>query len=131
MGAQDVEIVRDALRTWRSTGEPAWDLMHVDAEVHDHDIVDAGEYRGRAGVERWLADWAMAWSSFSMQAEELIDAGEHRVVVLVRMKATGRGSSVSVEREDGLAYQLRDRLIVRLDYYNNRAEAFAAAGLAA
>ncbi len=95
--ARDVQIVRDALRTWRSTGEPAWDLMHADAEVHDHDIVDAGE---------------------------------HRVVVLVRMKATGRGSSVSVEREDGLVYQLRDGLITRLDYYNNRAEALAAAGLA-
>jgi ketosteroid isomerase-like protein len=130
MAAEDVEVVRDSLRIWRDTGEPAWELTHEDIEVHDHDIVDAGEYRGRAGVERWLADWAAAWSTYSMQPEELIDAGERRVVVLVRMRATGRGSRVEVEREDGLLYELRDGLIARLDYYNNRPDALAAAGLA-
>ena len=118
-----------SLREWRRTGEPAWELTHEDVEIHDHDIMDAGEYRGRAGVERWLADWAAAWSSYEMQLEELLDAGEHRVVALVRMQATGRGSSVSVEREDALVYELRDGLIARIDYYNNRPEALAAAGV--
>jgi ketosteroid isomerase-like protein len=129
VSAEDVEVVRESLRIWLSTGEPAWTLTHEDTEVHDHDILDASEYRGRAGVERWLQDWAAAWSSFSMHVDELIDAGEHRVVALVRMSATGLGSSVSVEREDGIVYELRDGLIARLDYYNNRPDALAAAGL--
>ena len=124
-----VEIVREALRRWRRTGEPAWELTHADCEVVDHDILDAGEYRGRAGVERWLADWESAWSDFSMDAEELIDAGGGTVVVLLRMRATGRGSSVSVERDDAIVYELRDGLVARLDYYNDRAQALAAAGL--
>src|SRR5206468_1006403 len=102
-----------------------------DIEVHDHDIIDAGEYRGRAGVERWLADWEAAWSDFGMDVEELIDAGSGRVVALVRMRATGRGSAVSVEREDAIVYELRDGLIARLDYYNDRSRALAAAGLSA
>jgi ketosteroid isomerase-like protein len=125
------EIVRNALRTWRRTGEPAWELCDEQIEVHDHDIMDAGEYRGRAGVERWLRDWESAWSAFSMEAEEFVIAGENRVVVFVRMRATGRESSASVERADALLYELRDGLIVRLDYYNDRGEALAAAGASA
>jgi ketosteroid isomerase-like protein len=124
----DVELVRRSLQTWRHTGEPAWDLVTEDVEVHDHDIMDAGEYRGRAGVERWLADWEMAWSDFGMQAEEFIDAGEHVVLVFVRISATGRESKVRVEREDAILYTLTDGLISRIDYFNNRAQALAAAG---
>lgn len=129
MAAADLDVVFASLQRWRRTGEPAWELTHEDIEVHDHDIMDAGEYRGRAGVERWLADWAAAWSSFAMQLEELVDAGSHRVVALVQMQATGRGSSVSVEREDALVYELRDGLIARIDYYNSRPDALAAAGV--
>src|SRR5689334_18500577 len=107
MSETDVEIVRRSLQTWRRTGQPAWELITEDIEVHDHDIMDAGEYRGRGGVERWLSDWGAAWSDFGMQAEEFIDAGEHAVLVFVRMSATGRESKVRVEREDAILYALR------------------------
>src|SRR2546421_12165231 len=90
VAAADIELVRRSLRVWRRPGEPAWDLVSDDIEVHDHDIMDAGEYRGRTGVERWLKDWEEAWSDFGMSAEEFIDAGGHRVLVFVRMNATGR-----------------------------------------
>jgi ketosteroid isomerase-like protein len=129
-GEDAVEIVRESLRSWRRTGEPAWQLTHADAEVRDHDIMDGYEYRGREGIERWLADWESAWSAFSMHAEEFIDAGEGVVVVFVRMRATGRGSAASVERDDAIVYRVRDGLIAELDYFNDRAQALAAAGIA-
>ena len=81
-------------------------------------------------MERWLSDWETAWSDFGMRAEEFIDVGEHRVLVFVRMSATGRESNVNVEREDAILYALTDGLISRIDYYNNRPEALAAAGIA-
>jgi ketosteroid isomerase-like protein len=125
----DIAVVLEALRVWRSTGQPAWALTHPDVEVHDHDLMDAGEYRGREGVERWLADWESAWAEYGMDAEELIEAGEGRVLVLVRMRATGRESTVTVERDDAILYELCEGLILRLDYFNDRTRALAAAGL--
>jgi ketosteroid isomerase-like protein len=103
--------------------------MLPEAEVHDHDLMDAGEYRGREGVERWLSDWEVAWSEFRMDAEQLIDAGDGRVHAQIRMQATGRESAVTVERDDAILYELHDGLIARLDYFNDRSEALAAAGL--
>ena len=129
MSQENVEIARQGFVVWGETGEPQWSTMHEEVEVHDHDIVDAGEYRGRAGVERWLEDWSSAWLEFTMDPEEFIDAGE-RVVFLFRMTATGRGSGVRVERQDAMVFEVRDGMVVRLDYYNNRQQALEAVGLA-
>jgi len=128
MSQANVEIVQQSFAVWGETGEPDWSTMHEEAEVHDHDIMDAGEYRGRSGVERWLEDWSSAWLEFSMDPEEFIDAGE-RVVFLFRMTATGRGSGVKVERQDAMVFEVRDGMVVRLDYYNNRQQALEAVGL--
>lgn len=131
MSLEDVELVRRTVDHFLATGEPDWTAQHEEVEVHDHDIPDAGEYRGHAGVRRWLfEDWTAAWSEFSLEPQEYIDAGES-VVVVFRLKATGRGSGVAVERLDAMVLKLRDGQIVRYDYYNNREQALQAAGLTA
>jgi ketosteroid isomerase-like protein len=75
-----------------------------------------------------MENWGGAWQDYTMEPEEFIDAGD-RVVVVIRMIATGKGSGVTLERRDALVYELRHRKVVRLDYSNNRDEALAAAGL--
>jgi len=90
--------------------------------------MDGEDYRGHAGVVRWLEDWSSAWSEFSMEPEEFIDAGE-RVVAVVRMRAKGRSSGLVLDRQDAVVQELRDGMIVRIDYYNSRDQALKAVGL--
>jgi ketosteroid isomerase-like protein len=131
MSHQNVEIVRKGFEHFLARGEPAWSTLDDEIEVHDHDILDAGEYRGHEGFGRWLEDWASAWSEFTMEPEEFVDAGEC-VVVVLRMKATGRGSGARVDRQDAMVWRMGpDRKFVRVDYFNNREQALAAAGLPA
>jgi ketosteroid isomerase-like protein len=129
MSRENVELVQQGFVVWGETGEPDWSLLHDEVEAYDHDIMDAGEYRGRAGIERWFEDWGSAWSEFSMEPEEFIDAGVN-VVVILRRRAKGRGSNIEVERQDALVHEFRDSKVVRLDYYNNRVQALAAVTLA-
>jgi ketosteroid isomerase-like protein len=129
MSQENVEIVQAALEHFAASGEPHWDDLHKDVQVYDHDIMDAGDYRGHTGFGRWLEDWAAAWSESTMHPEEFLDAGE-RVVVFVLQKTTGYGSGVALERHDAMVFQLRDTKISRLDYYNNRGQALKAVGLA-
>jgi len=49
---------------------------------------------------------------------------------VILLKAKGRGSSIDVERQDAMVCKLRDGKIARIDYYNNRAQALKAVGLA-
>jgi ketosteroid isomerase-like protein len=128
MSQENVQAVQSALERFVATGQPQWDALDEDIEVYDHDIMDAGEYRGYTGFARWLEDWASAWSEYTMEPEAFLDAGD-RVVAFIRQRTVGHGSGVSLEREDAMVFEVRDGKTVRLDYYNNRAEALKAAGL--
>ncbi len=129
MSRTNVEIVRQGFEHFLETGEVPWEIFDEGVEVHDHDTPDQGVYRGHAGYARYLADWGAAWSMWTFAPEEFIDAGDC-VVAVIRMKAKGESSGIAIDRQDGLVYKLRDGMIVRLDYYNNRAQALKAVGLA-
>jgi ketosteroid isomerase-like protein len=129
MSEENVAVVRRGLERFMKTGEVLEETFDVESlEVHDHDILDGRDYRGAEGFMQWLEDWSAAWGEWSLEPEEYIDGGE-RVVVVAKMHARGRGSGVEVDRQDALLYELRDGLIVRIDYFNNKGEALAAAGL--
>ena len=48
---------------------------------------------------------------------------------MLRVKATGRGSGVALERQDAIVYAMRDGLVARMDYYNSKQQALEAVGL--
>ena len=128
MSQENVEIAQRAFEHFVRTGEPRWDTIAHDIEVYDHDIPDAGTYRGHDGYVRWLANWGEAWDDFSMKAERWIDAGDKTVLVF-ELTARGKGSGVEVKRRDAMVLTFRDGKTVRLDYYNNEPQALEAAGL--
>ena len=129
MSQENVEVVRGFYEAFtRGDLESALAAFDPTIVAYDHDIPDAGEYRGLEGLVRWQADWESSWESWRWDPEEFIEAGDH-VVAVLRVHAQGRGSGVDVERLDGAVWTLRDSKCIRLDYYGSTAEALAAAGL--
>ena len=63
-----------------------------------------------------------------MESEEFIDAGD-RVVAVLRMRATGRVSGITVERQDAMVYRTQAGAVVRIDYFNSKQQALDAVGL--
>jgi ketosteroid isomerase-like protein len=117
--------LRKALERFLATGES--EVLDDEVEIYDHDLLDAEGYRGRDGFERWRERWASAWSRFRLDPKEYVEVGE-TVVVILDLTATGRGSAVTVHREDAMVCAVRDEKIVRIDYFNNRADALKALG---
>jgi ketosteroid isomerase-like protein len=127
MSEQNVELIRRGFEHFLVTGEPAWDTLDEQVEARDHDIMDGREYRGHAGVQRWLfEDWASAWAEFSMEPQEYIDVDDERVISVFQMKATGRASGAAIERQDAMVWVVRSGLVVRIDYYNSKQQALEA-----
>lgn len=129
MSADDVELVRRSFEQFVATGELMWDALDEKVEIHDHDIPEHGDYRGHQGFMRWLSDWSEPWSEWSLELEEVLDAGD-QVVVVIHLTAKGAASGVSVDRHDSLVYGFRDGKIARIDYFNSRQQGLERAGLA-
>jgi ketosteroid isomerase-like protein len=128
---QDVEFVRRAMQAWNRTDID--ELIPLsDPEVEFVSIfagMEGRTYRGYDGLRRYFADMADAWSEFHRELEEVIDAGEDRVVVFFRLRGTARASGVPVDERVTTVFQLREGRLHRMVVYRDRDEALVAAGL--
>jgi len=127
MSLENVEVARRFHEHFDRTGEPLWEVIDSEIEVYDHDIPDAGTYRGIEGYTRWLTNWSEPFEGFAMDLERLVDAGD-RVVSLFVMRATGRGSGATVERKDAMISTFRSGKVTRVEYFNDQSQALEAAG---
>jgi ketosteroid isomerase-like protein len=125
---ENVEIVRRWVERFVATGEVLWADIGPEVEIRDHDTPDQETYRGHDGFRQWVADWEFAWADYRIEVQEVLDH-QDLVVVVQRMTATGRSSGVQITRQDALVCGLDRGKVVRLDYYNDRAQALRAAGL--
>ena len=128
MSQENVEVARRFHEHFDRTGEPLWEVVDTEIEIYDHDIPDAETYRGLDGYIRWLTNWGDTFDGYAMDLERLVDAGD-QVVSLFVMRATGRGSGVTVERKDAMISTFRDGKITRVEYFNDQSQALQAMGL--
>lgn len=94
-------------------------------------ILHALSEEPRPGVlglrESWL-DWLEPWESYRVETGTLIDAGD-RVLVLGRDFGRRPGMESEVELLASAVWTLRDGKIARAEFFTNRGDAYAAAGL--
>lgn len=136
MSAENVEVVR---RLYEATARHDSDavLEFYDPEV-EFDLTRArgwgpvtrqNVYRGHDGLRRVFGDWREVWDNLEENLDELIDAGDH-VVSVMSTQARGRASGVEVGMS-GYAgvWTVRDGRVVRIAWFESRADALAAAGV--
>ena len=78
-------------------------------------------------VEAWT-DWTGAYESFRVEVEEMIDAGE-QVVSLVVMTGTVRGGGGEVTSPGAAVWTVVDGRVRRVEFHLHRDAALKAAGL--
>jgi len=124
MSSENVELVRSIYDAWRE-GRSARGHLDPDIEyVNPPDAVEPGTIRGAASFGR-IRD---AYDDVRIEPQELIDAGEE-VVVIATVHATGRGSGVPIEWHHGYIWTIRGDRAVRFRWFNDPAQALAAAGV--
>ena len=87
-------------------------------------------YRGREEFVEFIRTWTEDFEGWSVRLEQLIDAGDDRVVGLFHHRARGKRSEVPVELHMALVYQVEEGRVTRIWNFLDPAEAFAAVGLA-
>lgn len=85
--------------------------------------------RGRDGRIRFQEAWNAEWGEFRFEPEELVDFGGNRVLVIGRIKGSGRTSGATFDGEWAALMTFADGWVVREDVFFDHAAALEAAGL--
>jgi len=130
-----VEDLYDTLnRTWGEAPETYAELLREQADpdielVVPAEYIDIGELRGYQGIERWVSNASRVFESWHYDLEDVLDAGEDRVLALVRLRGRGTASGAEMEFPAAHLLEFRAGRVLRLVVYRDRAEGLAAAGL--
>jgi ketosteroid isomerase-like protein len=86
------------------------------------------EYRGLEGFLEGWADWMMPWATYEIDLEDLLDAGD-RVVALVMLRGQTAHDRVRIEQPGAAVFTIRDGKIARVEFHLDQREALEGAGL--
>jgi ketosteroid isomerase-like protein len=134
MPQENVKIVRAVYERW-SEGDFRASIDLLDPHVvlvlgpeFGPDSPDTGTYSGIEAVATYTRGLLEAWADFTMQAEEIVAAGDS-VLVGVCQRGVGRISGVPTELRYFTLWSFRGGKVIRLESFRERAEALEAAGL--
>ncbi len=129
MSQENVEIVR---RLYEVQGDADQILSLFDPSVVMTNVAGAPEtapYIGHDGVRKWVEVTRDAIGDFRLEADEILDADEDRVIVVGRVCGQGPSSGLAFELQLSTVYTLRRGKIVEVRAYRTKDEALEAAGL--
>ena len=128
MSRENVEVVRAGYERAARGDFSSFEDFADDFEfVTSPELPDAGTYRGEAAKE-WIASWVGSFDGLTMEATEIIDAGD-KVLVGIFQRGRPRGSETVVEGRWWQVMTFRDGLITRSELFPERAQALEAVGL--
>jgi ketosteroid isomerase-like protein len=131
MSQENMEIVRQVYEAI-ARRESATVLALYDPEVvliNTRTSLDTAPYLGHDGLLRWTRDVRDGMGEFRVEADEIIDVDESRVVVVGRVCGEGRVSGLPIEVPLSTVFTLMNGRIVRMQAYDTKAEALQAVGL--
>ena len=131
MSQENVEVVRRGFVALND-GDVDGVLAGMDSSIEwfpTSDFVDIGPFRGHDGVRDLMNLVFAAFDEYSLEPEELIDAGD-AVVAPVHQTGRGKGSGLETNVRYILVFKLNDEAkAVRVESYYDRRDALDAAGL--
>lgn len=131
--SENLDRYRDALDAWNRR-DLVWilDQAASDFEFHTAQLFPGIEpiYYGREGmVEFWTTFIEEPWALFRLEIEEMLTAGEDRVLALITFTGIERESSTEVTLKYAHLAVFRGEEVVRIDAFSDWEEAREAAGL--
>jgi ketosteroid isomerase-like protein len=132
MSQENVELARRGLDALNRVGVGAIvDLCDPQIEwiAIPGFMPDAEDFHGHAGVRAWFDKIGESFSAVHWEAEEITSAGD-RLLVTLKLAATGRASGIEGEFRVYQVWTITNGKLVRLESYLTRPEALKAVGLA-
>ncbi len=131
MSQENLEAFREVIKAINERGADAG-LDLLDAEVQfreDPKFPEATVYRGRDEVVRNFREFTASFEYYRFEIEDLRDAGDDKVMAVLREQARGKASGLNVDRRSGWVATFRDGKALSFEIYLDAADALEAVGL--
>ena len=106
----------------------AWAREHLTADFEAHSLYLAQVYKGVGAVRELFADAGEIWDDYRLEAEDVIDLGEH-VLLVGRVSGRGRASGVPINQPLAMLITFEGEKAMRSQSFASKEEALAAVGL--
>jgi ketosteroid isomerase-like protein len=131
MSEENVEAVRRIYEEWgRGNFSEGVELYDADIVlVQSREFPESGTYLGVDGVRRYMLTFLDAWERLTIEARDLIDAGDS-VVANVLQRAVGKESGAEPAEIDYFqVWTFRGGKVIRIETIRGREGALRAVGL--
>jgi hypothetical protein len=117
---QNIDAVKQAYAVAaKGDFDEMFDVIDPNIVLRDRpESPDPRTYHGYEGVRQSLESSDDTFEGFELQPEEFIPEGDY-VIVVLRMRGTGRGSGVTVEERIAHQWKIRDGKAVALQVYSD------------
>ena len=130
MSTENVETARHCVTTFLAGDfEAAFALMDPEIEFDVSIRPEGKAYRGYEGVIEAAQTWTDTWEDWTLEIEEMIDAGE-QVIMVDRQSGRGRDSGIPLSQQTAWVFSFRGGRVVRMVWFPTRDAGLEAAGLA-
>ena len=86
-------------------------------------------FAGHGGLREYFKSLEGSFEDLVLPVEDVIDAGDDQVLLLVRVCGRGKASGIAVEQRFGQVWTIVDGLVREIVSYPDPDDAFKAAGL--
>ena len=101
----------------------------IDYRAAEGAIDDGGPIHGRDAVRAYMQDWVDMFDDVKLEPVELMNAGENRVIAVLRGSGRAKLSGVAADLTYAVVYTIRNGKIARGREYWTKEQALEAAGL--
>jgi ketosteroid isomerase-like protein len=132
MSHENIDVVAATFRKFKATQRPTgfttpdwvWDMSAFRGWPENE------QYQGDDAFMEFFAKWTEPYDQWDLEIEELVDADDDRVVIIIRQRGRLRGADSWVELRYGTVCTLADGLIERMQVFMTPKEALESAELA-
>src|SRR4051794_9774664 len=102
--------------------DAVWDMSHFGDWPEP-------EYIGHRGIRQFLTEWLDVWDAYEVGVEDFVSVPDGRVITLAWQRGRGRHSGLPMDMKWAMLATFRNGKIVRIENYDDRADALEAVGL--